>query len=259
MDRTIARASLALSAVSREDTAGDQPRVPISFLTFNLGIVRPDAYDQKSDCENWIAGLTLQEASESLAHLCDHIWCFMTLHEHLKNDQQSVLVHLSTGHTPLVEAARAVSPNPLKHFLRLGLLNKYKEIQKEFSLDLDWSDELESLSCVRNCLVHRGGLVSRDDCPLSKDGNSEGLRLVFRRLELWGKPSDSDWLLLTPTTPPQSTAMSLQVRWGVPSERFFCVGERLTLDAEMIQYLLYTVFTIGRQLVHLLGCRMHAS
>lgn len=91
---------------------------------------------------------------------------------------ESVLdfVHMVIAHADArLKNKRARDANKeCDRFERLGLALKFDHLRKRHGIDTGLSDHFETLTLARNCLTHRGGIVTDKDC--NADG---GLRITW--------------------------------------------------------------------------------
>lgn len=132
--------------------------------------------------------------------------------------------------------------NEPRKFHRFGLPNKLRYLAETYSLDTDLSEELLSINRARNCLVHRGGVVSERD-------TNEGDTLVvkWRRLEMTVRGETGERVVESPGHVFEAGEM-LSVREGSASKTFH-KGDSITFTPQEFSELGYTFFVFGQHLV----------
>lgn len=131
--------------------------------------------------------------------------------------------------------------NEPRKFHRFGLPNKLGHLAETYSLDTDLSEELLSINRARNCLVHRGGVVSERD---TNDGDS--LVIKWRRLEIIVR-GDAGERVAEPHALFEA-GEEMFPREGTAS-RTFHKGDSITFTPQEFSELGYTFFVFGQRLV----------
>jgi hypothetical protein len=128
-----------------------------------------------------------------------------------------------------------------RRFHRLGLPDKLKVLRDEFDLKPSLANQILSINRVRNCLVHRDGLVTTAD--LADEGN---LVLRWRVLELYAKQEDgSESAIEGPTVVRGGSSIIVK---SIDRSREFRKGERIELPYSEITATFVTVMLFAMEI-----------
>ncbi|MBK6627131.1 MAG: hypothetical protein IPK70_00065 [Flavobacteriales bacterium] len=119
-------------------------------------------------------------------------------------------------------------------------------IAEEINAPIQLVPEILSINKVRNCLVHRNGVVSALDIN-DKENNS--LRLTYLdhivHVKIDGQPHRLTMELKL--TSPTVHGIMLEAR---PTTRSFALGERVTFDTNLFNSVAFTCMSFTEQLLH---------
>jgi hypothetical protein len=118
-------------------------------------------------------------------------------------------------------------------FHRLGLPDKINRIRSAYGIESDFDSHVLSLNVARNCIVHRGGVVT----PL--DLNEQGeLQITFAQFVIMAtRPDGSSIEVTEPGVFEAGT--SLGVRIG-PRTKTIHLGEQIVLTYDELQFAVFT-------------------
>lgn len=116
-------------------------------------------------------------------------------------------------------------------FSKLGIAKKVQILREDLGLELHFYQHIFSINRIRNCLVHRLGVVSQVDV----DGNDE-LRFTYRALEFFFlEPNGTETVIDQPNLAgPAGAAVMMR---ALDRTRVFHVGERIVLTPEEVTQL----------------------
>lgn len=128
-------------------------------------------------------------------------------------------------------------------FHRLGLPDKIDFIAEKHDLEInaDFVGELLTANVARNCLVHRGGIVSDRDL---NDENS--LKLRWRALKTFIHDEDGEREILPGMKVEKKGFLVVRT---VECEKRFLRGERVVFTVEEVSEILWSLFLFGNDLV----------
>jgi hypothetical protein len=124
-------------------------------------------------------------------------------------------------------------------FHRRGLPDKITFLEKQYGLVLDptLTSQVLSINTVRNCLVHRNGIVTPRDVT-----NDEKLLLQWTRLVLILRDEAGEREVL----PPVEVAAGAEAAVGNrPTRKEFTVGQDIVLNIEEFTQICWTLMTFG--------------
>jgi hypothetical protein len=211
----------------------ERPAVPTDFVA--LGFHDPEAAFHVADLEllrsqheTWLlqsgfAGLirglsaTLQEAM---------VYCR--------------LLEFVTGTTPTVGELTLLASKTRRQATKKPFPELAATVSKKLSGQLELVPHVLSLNDVRNCLEHRGGIVSEADTK----GNS-GLELSWRRQRiLWVNPIGEEVLL----RPPMVLSGGRVISRVTDASRSFAIGERIVLTPADFVDVAFTCYAFAIEL-----------
>lgn len=136
----------------------------------------------------------------------------------------------------IVEAWRqkkAYDQNKQSVFNKRGTPEKIDELEN-FGIRTAFKDDIISVKRARSCLTHRLGVVNRRDI-----NDSEGLKVRWRVLELYGKNEDGsefvpdlDQLAAGPIEFPRGSAVNMR---NAPRSKTFSMGSRIIFEPSEIK------------------------
>jgi len=148
----------------------------------------------------------------------------------------TALFKLAAGGALTVGTYQKVVTQEAKKFHRLGIPEKIKTLREDFKLPMDLSEHLLSINKVRNCLVHRLGLVTDHD--IDDQGK---LTLTYRSLQLYAPDPNGGEVIVDKTGMALPVGAPLMMRCIDPTVREFKKGERVELTHSEITQIFLTV------------------
>jgi hypothetical protein len=125
--------------------------------------------------------------------------------------------------------------NRPKRFHRLGLPDKFKRLHEEFGLRLpeDAEKQLLEFNAVRNCLVHRGGVVQQADAKPSGD-----LAVHWNRVSMVAKGPEGERELIPGLVIKEGESIVMR---SIPQTKTFPLGEAVSFDVEEFAGIYFTL------------------
>ncbi len=170
------------------------------------------------------------------------------VNQHLESIRPIVVLLAGGTTTPDPEVWRTglLSPSAVKHFHKLGLPEKFAELHtlglpnEEVLADLELC--AQSINAMRNCYVHRGGVVGRQDAG----PGGEVMACRWARMVIFAKYSDGTSGEFDDNTAEEMRAVdTLDVRLEDPVEKAVPVGQRLTFSPQELHDVLWTLYRLG--------------
>lgn len=116
-------------------------------------------------------------------------------------------------------------------FRKLGVAKKIQGLREDLGLELFFYQHVFSVNRVRNCLVHRMGIVS----PLDVEGDGM-LKFTYRALELFSPhPEGSGEIIIDKPGVAGAPGGAIMMR-AVDRTREFKVGERILFTHEEVTH-----------------------
>lgn len=130
-----------------------------------------------------------------------------------------------------------------KAFHRLGFPDKIAHIGAKHGVlaDSTLAEQVLKINAARNCLVHRGGVVT------DRDKNSDaGLTVAWRRLRIFLKDEDGERDLVIGEVTAKESMVCMQ---AVDHSKSFALGSRVTFTAQEFSDITWGLFSFGSDLV----------
>jgi hypothetical protein len=146
------------------------------------------------------------------------------------------LLKASKGGRFTVEEFKRITEGEAARFHKKGIADKLEALRPDFPSSLDFAPYLISIKQVRNCLVHRQGIVGKMDA-----GAGGSLELRYRAMELFGPgPAGGPDVVIerSGTVLPAGARLMLRAR---DVTRTFRVGEPVALTGADVQQTILTV------------------
>lgn len=237
VQRTVHLVSVALSA----SPAAGIPDLPGDGMKIQLHPA-PEGDELSafaSEYPTWVLLSGFRELAEQVTSVLDEVFAVRTYWRllELQSSQGSL-----TGADYLREVTEAN-----RRFERLSLPDKFSWLEKRYSVTFDpvLVARISSIIAVRNCLVHRRGIVGDRDVDLTGQ-----LTLQWMRLSLQATSDDGAT---------REIAIRQRVEAGErlalhhgPAERSFHLGERISLDAQTFSDIAWTVPLLAHAASHAL-------
>jgi hypothetical protein len=132
-----------------------------------------------------------------------------------------------------------------KKSIKMYIPSLIVEIEKSINKSLFSREEILSINKVRNCLVHRNGLVSSEDT-----NNEEKTTLVLKCLEMKVfRDLDEKMIPLTMEDKKVGVLINKATFKIVPKVAEFSIGERVKMDPNILNAITYTSVTFVHELL----------
>ncbi len=170
------------------------------------------------------------------------------VNQHLESIRTIVVLLAGGTTTPDPELWRTglLSATAVKRFHKLGLPEKFAELHtlglpnEEVLADLELCTQ--SINAMRNCYVHRGGVVGRQDAG----PGAEAMPCRWARMVIFVKYSDGTTGEFDEDTAAEMRAVdTLDVRLEEPVEKAVPVGQLLTFSPQELHDVLWTLYRLG--------------
>lgn len=232
-------AVLAAHALNGVDPS-DQPLQQV--FPFEYQVLEPPvpSSEQLASTRAWLFGHALADAIAALEEFLEKI---ALVHE-ISIADWSKGVRVKAGGVLLEVLGDMAGPKYQAVKKAKYIRNRLDELDKQFGFKLRWLAELESIIDLRNCLIHRSGVVQQIDCK--KYGGS-ALRVSYREIAIVGVSPDGTRRRLRPGDFVKE-ATEVHLAFDEVAEVEFPLGRRIALDDEQFQQLIWTIHQMGHQL-----------
>jgi hypothetical protein len=134
-----------------------------------------------------------------------------------------------------------------RRFHRLGLPDKIETLKKTYdpSIAPATTEHVLSINAARNCLVHRGGVVTDLDVT-TPEGQAKGLMVRWVKMQLLFIDEDGERPINGPVD--VKKGQRIGVRSAAEASKFFPLGEAVTFTTQEFSELAYTFSLFGQQL-----------
>ncbi len=144
-----------------------------------------------------------------------------------------------------VEQVQAKIDEIKKKPIKMYIPALIEEIEKSIGKSLFSREEILSINKVRRCLVHRNGLVSSEDT-----NNDEKTTLVLKCLEMKVfRDHDGKMIPLTMEDKKDGVLINKATFEIVPKVVEFAIGEKVKMDANILNAITYTSITFVKELL----------
>ncbi|WP_155523816.1 hypothetical protein [Nodosilinea nodulosa] len=185
--------------------------------------------EYKREFSSWIVAGGLREIIESFSVFLDEVYTFC-LQTSISND------------TLTLEDAQ----NKNKCFKQVFLNKKLKLLSKDYPIDSEINQLLLDLGRVRNCLTHRRGIVSNEDC-----NTEHGLQVSWKALEIVAKQqTGAETPIPFPIKEPVFLAQggTLNAQWYIKSA-VFPVGTSIRLKPRDLSEIAFLVNEEAKKII----------
>jgi hypothetical protein len=194
--------------------------------------------EAKAEAERWLLRGMITEAVDLTGAFLEEIFCLGLLVETCPE----------TGRFDFAEFERAKGLE-LPKFHKLGFPQKLETLRARYGIASIYEKHFLTLNRLRNCMVHRGGLVSSHD-----ENENNKLRVTFRSQTLYAKSQSTGReypiRFQTPVIPPEAGdagPAALWVQWQ-DSELTFENGEKVSLTFAELSACTQTIWIFSREL-----------
>lgn len=211
--------------------------------TDGLGFVFTDeagtAEILRNDINDWLFRKGFEDSIVGLSKTLVEIYRFLNMYN---------LTQRYTEENPYVGVVEDLVKEIDTKSSRLPLPMLIAEIEKLLDRELPLREEILSINKVRNCLVHRIGIVSSNDT-----NNTEKDTLILRYLDLVLLAQTTNGLeVVTKEFKQKNEAIFLvSVKYEL-KQSAFNVGERIQIDADIFKSVTHTLICFIHEIVHLL-------
>jgi len=191
--------------------------------------------------------LAMSAALEALSIACERFWRFclvMRTHGAAFRIPDSIRIEGADVFRELADQLLNDQRDSLRRFDLMGLPKKLDQLSKGIGLKVRWADEVESVTKLRNCLIHRLGLVSRIDCNAV-----DSLRVSVRAPGLVLKSPDGRETDLRTFPVEVAGGSSIALKLDAMFEPEWAIGSRVALTERDIERLLFMILETGRQVL----------
>jgi len=182
-----------------------------NLLLVSQNISDSERHEFKGEFANWAIANGLRDLNEYFEVFLDQIYnCALII--------ESWSIQSAGGEFDNSRNALRVNK-----FQKIGMVEKFKVLEKELSISIKFAEELLSIKRARNCLTHRLGIVD------SKDLTDDNCMIIsWRILELYGyEPDGSEYI------PPQDK-FPMKFPENSPVKRRFVIQKKSILLGERI-------------------------
>lgn len=132
-------------------------------------------------------------------------------------------------------------------FHRLGLPDKLTHLKTQHGIAIDATLERQVLSVnnARNCLVHRGGVVSQRDLNVT-----DSMLVEWRKLHLFLQDEDGEHDFVIGRVIEQDSMLCMRVE---DRQKAFARGERVCFAIQEFADISWGLYTFGTEIVKLVG------
>lgn len=230
VQRTMNLVSLGLQAGRTLPT--QHVELPDTSIAFSIDrSLRWEPETAKAEFTNWLLVNGFRDASEAVAAFLESIRTVVAFWHLATSQSQKGKLRGTDWNERVVDES--------KKFHRLGLRQKFQFLQKEYGLSLDpvLVEQVLTINAVRNCLVHRGGIVG----PIDVD-NEGKLVVKWTRLAIIIRDSTGEREAVPPAKVEAGGEVSIQ---NMQTEKAFSLGRRITFGVQEFSDLCWTLFLFG--------------
>ncbi len=196
---------------------------------------RLDFGSAKSEMENWVVRSLLRDAVDFTGVLLDNC------------RTACAFFRLSTQTSVTKEQVERIPEQEKDKFNLLHIPTKLSELSKQFGVRSELEPHFLSLNRIRNCLVHRLGVVGSQDL-----NESSTLSLKLRTMQLVARSPDGKDKVIIDKPGPVEIGWQIEMETS-DSERVFKLGERLRLTYREMYDSIVTLALFGNTLLTSVG------
>lgn len=178
---------------------------------------------------NWLLVNAFRDVAEALAGTLEEVHQVLAMWRFKGTHNESAPVKLSDWNAEVVAKQ--------ERFHRAGLPEKLEKLEKDFGLTLDPTllASITSINAVRNCLVHRNGVVG------TKDADETGsLTLRWRTLKMQIREAGDQWKdFEMPYTTKSEAELAVQ---AVDRTKLFALGQSIAISTTEFSAICWTHF-----------------
>ena len=211
------------------------PVIPYSFHPANNQ--RLSLEEVRAETENWLLRGVITDAIDHTGAFLVETFCNALLISLVKNDQVNI---------PIFEALRT---NRLPRFHGLVLPAKIDNLRSEFGVVSIYEPHILSLNKLRNCMVHRQGIVGNRDV-----NGPKGLHVTFRDQTIYMKDDATGFerpiVFGEPVKPKEcadTTPSTIYHKWQ-DKELVFELGKRAKISFQDLTRCVTTFWAFAREM-----------
>lgn len=176
---------------------------------------------------HWVLRNGFRDVAEAISGLLEEVQEVLSHWQLMKLQQEHVLCG---------EDWNEIVVNRGSKFHRLGLPDKIEFLKKEYGLNLDETlvQQVLSINAARNCLVHRGGIVSTQD---ARDGDQ--LKIEWSALLILIMENGVEKEIEPPYLVKAGSQLGIATRHRTKS---IAVGQSITVTAKEFSQICWTLF-----------------
>ena len=191
----------------------------------------------RADFKRWAIGVGLTEAIGALEQFLIELGYLVEL--------QSKRRLTAKRDCTLQEFFSDLRSELTREFAQGGWPVRIERLRARYDFEVRFAAELLSINQVRNCLVHRRGVVGMRDI---NDHNNQELALKYRAAELVeSAPNGEERIVVAGDV--VKAGHELQLRHGVEREKRFGRATCIAFEAQEFTHLLMTLYSFGMALV----------
>ncbi len=122
-----------------------------------------------------------------------------------------------------------------RRFHKLGLKEKLKALRNDFGIASEFEPHVLSLNAVRNCLVHRSGVVGQEDVD-----ENQVLSVLWRSMNIVAHNPDTNQEIVMDSPLPVEKGWGFLIRES-DHNRTFCKGEVVELTYQEVVQIFHTL------------------
>lgn len=228
-------ASLIYHAVEKLDRSSIPP-----METDGLPIIITDkgatGSPSKESALNWLFRKVFEDFIVGLNESLIEAYIVVKLDELSKTTSQD-----SLSSEEIFKAIEEIKKKPVKMYVP----NLIEEIEKTVNNKLVLREEIISINKVRSCLVHRNGIVSKED---TNNIEKDSLVLIYRELQMFRDQGNE----MVPLTKEDKKTGVLVKQLGfknLAKNEIFPIGTHVSMDANILNSVTYTCVMFVQELL----------
>lgn len=228
----------------------EEPPTGSHFFEYHVGTLSTLSDSHIADTRAWAMGCALSDALAATELFLDDLARVAILIQQMPPEGIKVTPDDLKDIESLLERSAGEA---MREFRNLkSITRKLAAIKKTYGLHAAWTDKIESMIVLRNCLVHRFGFVEPCDC---RQGVPDALVLKYSAIGLEARTQEGRVFVLDKPTTVESESDSELHLAIADSEKRYGIGTRVVLDYTVFQQLLWTMDQYAGQLTR--QCASH--
>ena len=183
------------------------------------------------DYREWVLSNGLRDAIEATSILLEEIYAIISIWGLLKVSDKVISVPLVKWNKGIIEKKRK--------FHRYGVPDKINIIKNDHGVHLDDEiiNHILSINKIRNCLVHRFGILGKEDV-----GNNNYLRVSWRRIQLILENENGRTKVVFGEKISGESTLLMQI---CDECKDFSIGDRIVFSVEEFSEICFTLNLFG--------------